>query len=89
MRVPSQRFDARRYPARGADPFAAIDLTEMLAGVPRIMAMPRQTQFSDFLDDAAGGVQPGHGEITNRVQRLVMGLAESGMRESAGWFGLC
>ncbi len=47
------RFDARRYPALGADPFAALDLTEMLAGVPRIMAMPRQTQFSDFLDDAA------------------------------------
>ena len=47
------RFDQTRYPAKGADPFDAIDLTEILATIPRITALPRQTKFSDFIDDAA------------------------------------
>lgn len=47
------RFDARRYPAQGRDPFASTDLTADLAALPRITALPRQTQFSDFFDDAS------------------------------------
>lgn len=47
------RFDARRYPAAGADPFAPSNLTSALAAVPRIVANPRRTAFSDYLDDEA------------------------------------
>ena len=47
------RFDARRYPASGRDPFALTDLTAELSALPRITASPRQTQYSDFLDEAS------------------------------------
>ena len=47
------RFDARRYPSSGQDPFEPTDLSVELAALPRTTAQPRQTRFSDFLDDAA------------------------------------
>jgi len=47
------RFDAWRYPATGSDPFAWEDLTSLLEEIPRIDAYPRQTAYSDYLDDAA------------------------------------
>jgi hypothetical protein len=47
------RFDERRYPAHGDDPFEPIDLSAALASIPRITAVPRQTTFSDFFDEAA------------------------------------
>lgn len=47
------RFDERRYPARGDNPFDPTDLSAPLASIPLITAFPRQTTFSDFFDDAA------------------------------------
>ena len=47
------QFDQRRYPARGLDPFEPMDLTDALASIPRITAVPRQTTFSDFFDERA------------------------------------
>ncbi|MBC7842748.1 MAG: hypothetical protein H7099_10565 [Gemmatimonadaceae bacterium] len=47
------RFDARRYPSKGQDPFEPTDLSADLAAVPYITAQPRQTRYSDFFDDAA------------------------------------
>jgi len=47
------RFDAWRYPATGSDPFESKDLTSLLEGIPRVEAYPRQTAYSDYLDDPA------------------------------------
>jgi len=47
------RFDARRYPSTDLDLFESLDVREYLAALPLIEARPRQTAFSDFLDDAA------------------------------------
>jgi len=47
------RFDARRYPSTDLDLFESLDVREHLAAVPLVEAWPRQTAFSDFLDDAA------------------------------------
>ncbi len=47
------RFDAWRYPASGPDPFQSQDLTALLDGIPCIEAHPRQTEFSDYLDEPA------------------------------------
>jgi hypothetical protein len=44
------KFDARRYPAIGPDPFEDRDLTAALAPLPSIEARPRRTMFSDYLD---------------------------------------
>lgn len=45
-------IDERRYPAGDGDPFEETDLTAELAEVSTHVAMPRQTAFSDFMDDA-------------------------------------
>ena len=45
------QFDAKRYPAGSADPFEEVDMTSALAQIPRHVAQPRQTAFSDFFDD--------------------------------------
>ena len=47
------RFDERRYPARGPDPFELTDLTDALSTIPRITAIPKRTTYSDFFDDSA------------------------------------
>lgn len=44
------RFDAKRYPATGSDPFEDVDLTTVLEHFPVILARPRRTVFSDYLD---------------------------------------
>lgn len=49
------RFDAKRYPAAGPDPFEDLDLTAMLAALPSIFARPRRTVFSDYFDAASLG----------------------------------
>jgi hypothetical protein len=45
------RFDARRYPADGDDPFAMLDVSDLLGGVPLVPAHPRRTKYSDYFDE--------------------------------------
>jgi hypothetical protein len=47
------RFDSKRYPPIGSDPFAGVDVSEWLGSAVRITAHPRQTAFSDFIEDEA------------------------------------
>lgn len=47
------RFDARRYPASGADPFDEIDVSATLKDVPTILAQPRRKKYSDYFDEPA------------------------------------
>jgi hypothetical protein len=45
------RFDARRYPAIGTDPFEEIDVTSILGDLPTILARPSRKRFSDYFDE--------------------------------------
>lgn len=46
-------FDERRYPASGPNPFDLHDAGDALHGLPMIEARPRQTAFSDYIDEGA------------------------------------
>jgi hypothetical protein len=46
-----ERIDARKF-GEPNDPLANVDVTDRLRDVPLIDAVPRQTRFSDYLDDA-------------------------------------
>ena len=44
-----QRLDARRF-VPDPDPFAPVDLSDLLTGVPRLDVVPRQTKTSDIIE---------------------------------------